>query len=261
MYCLDGLYFTYMSARHASRGYIVPGLQVAGIIIAALSLVGFVVAPMVSIQADMRIQPPSGQVLLGETFTVDIVVESQIPVNVFKGEVKFDPARLQVDSINYNTSIADLWAEVPWYENGEGTVNFAGGTTQKGGFSGAGSLIQITFRTIGTGDTSLYLEGARILEHNGLGTDLALEKPIDAIFAVEESVIASKTVANPPKTITELFVGTTPPSTDLNGDGKQSIADVSIFIRNMFGDDDRFDFNQDGKVDTKDLSILMSART
>jgi hypothetical protein len=48
--------------------------------------------------------------------------------------------------------------------------------------------------------------------------------------------------------------------TDLNEDGKQTISDVSIFMINMVGDDPRFDFNRDGDVDAKDLSIMMSAQ-
>ena len=50
------------------------------------------------------------------------------------------------------------------------------------------------------------------------------------------------------------------PSTDLNGDGRQSISDISIFMINMAGDDPRYDFNLDGAVNTKDLSILLNAR-
>jgi hypothetical protein len=50
------------------------------------------------------------------------------------------------------------------------------------------------------------------------------------------------------------------PSTDLNADGKQSIVDISIFMLNFIGKDARYDFNLDGKVDIKDLNILLSAK-
>lgn len=242
-------------------GFVPQGVLGASAIIAVLSLIGFVMAPIaVDEQASMRINSEARQVSVGETFTADVVVDAKIPVNVFRGEVRFDPARMKVESIDYNTSIADLWAELPWYENGEGAINFTGGTTVKGGFQGSGSLITITFRTLDQGATSLRLEGARILEHNGLGTDVALTTPIDALFEVEEHVIASQTVAEPEDTTTALVVVSTPPSTDLNGDGKQSLADVSIFVLNMFTDEARYDFNEDGKVDTKDMSILMSKK-
>ena len=188
------------------------------------------------------------------------MVSAETPVNVFKGEVLFDPTVLRVDSIDYNTSIADLWAELPWYENGEGTLNFTGGTTQPGGFQGTGSLITVTFRTIGAGVTALKLEDARILAHDGLGTDVALGKPIDAVFEVEQDVIESQTVAAPSSRTSVISVASNAPSTDLNGDGKQSIADMSIFMLHILSTDSRYDFNQDGKVNNVDLSILMTAK-
>jgi hypothetical protein len=48
----------------------------------------------------------------------------------------------------------------------------------------------------------------------------------------------------------------TVPQTDLNNDGEQTIADVSIFMTDLITQNDRSDFNQDGTVDLKDLSIL-----
>jgi hypothetical protein len=250
-----------MKSLFMEHGTIVYGALFASAIVALLSLVGFLVVPETTEPiADMRIEPAQGHVTVGDTFAVDVVVSAQTPVNVFKGQVNFDHTILRVESIDYNTSIADLWAELPWYENGEGTVNFAGGTTQSGGFQSTGSLITITFRAYALGDTSLRLEGARILEHNGLGTDVVLTRSIDAIFEVEESIIASQTVAAPEASTVQLAVTPERPSTDLSGDGKQTIADVSIFMLHMLSEDLRYDFNADGTVDAKDLSIIMSAQ-
>lgn len=47
------------------------------------------------------------------------------------------------------------------------------------------------------------------------------------------------------------------PSTDLNNDGKQTIADISIFMLNIVGNNARYDFNLDGSVDLRDLTILL----
>ena len=77
-----------------------------------------------------------------------------------------------------------MWAEKPWYENGAGTIKFIGGTTRKGGFFGTGSLITITFRAHGTGDAVVRVRDARILAHDGLGTDVPLGEPIDSLFSV-----------------------------------------------------------------------------
>lgn len=244
-----------------NAGFVPQGALVAGVFVAMLSLFGFVIAPTLDTpEADMRIEPGVGYLQVGELFSIEVVVESTVPVNVFRGEVEFDPIYLTVEKIDYNTSIADLWAELPWYENGEGTITFAGGTTRAGGFEGTGSLITVTFRTLQKGYTALRLDGARILKHDGLGTDTHVAPSIDALFTVTEETLEEKTVAVPAVSSAKVAVSELPPSTDVNSDGKQTIADISIFIRNMFGSDQRYDFNMDGKIDTKDLSIIMSAK-
>ena len=242
------------------RGFVPQGILVASVFVAVVSLLGVYALPLVTQpSANMYIEPTGGRSSSDSLFVITVMVDASIPVNVFKGEIIFDPTILNVVSIDYNTSIADLWAELPWYENGAGTINFAGGTSVRGGFQGTGSLITITFRTIKKGTTAIRLEGTRILAHNGLGTDVPVQTPIDAIFAVEESIIVSETVATPKKTTTSLSVTENPPSTDLNNDGTQTFVDIGIFLQNMLHNDVRYDFNQDGRVDARDMGILIDA--
>ncbi len=250
-----------MKRMKGSPGMVAYGILSASALIALLSAVGILTLPGGgSSQADMRIEPSVGSIVEGETFTVTIVVSAEVPVNVFAGEIQFDPKVLQVASIEYNTSIADLWAELPWYENGEGTLNFAGGTTQPRGFSSTGGLITATFRTIGTGVTALKLHDALILAHDGLGSEVALGQPLDAVFEIGEEKLTEQTVAAPASQASVVAISAEPPSTDLNGDGEQTIVDMSIFMLHIMGSNPRYDFNQDGKVNTTDLSIIMSAR-
>ncbi len=243
------------------RGVVAPGAVLASAIVAFLSIIGFLVVPIATEPlADMHITPLHGTVLVGETFTVSIKVTAKTPVNVFKGDLGFDQTKLSVESIDYNTSIADLWAKAPWYENGDGTIGFIGGTTMKGGFLGDGTLMTVTFKTVSAGDAPIHFHEARILEHDGLGTDAPLSESIDSIFTVEQSVLDTQTIAEPESSVANIMVVNEPPTTDLSGDGKQTLADISIFMLNMLGTDARFDFNLDGSVDTKDLSIIMSAK-
>lgn len=243
------------------RGSVLPAALVATAFVGALVIFSHFLFPTgTKPVADMRIEPQHGVVTKDGMFTVEIVVESKEPVNVFNGELRFDNEILEVESIDYNTSIADLWAEKPWFENGEGTLNFTGGSTDEGGFLGTGPLITVHFKALGEGDGTLVIYDAHILKHDGLGSFAKLEEPIDALFDVEsdarEKSIMPKTrsAESTYKVVAEL------PSTDLNGDGRQSITDVSIFMLNLAGSDPRYDFNLDGKVNAQDLSILMDAR-
>ena len=204
-------------------------------------------------EAKMRIAPKAVSVITGKTVSIDVVVDAAAAVNVFAGDLSFDPNVLMVDSIDYNTSIADLWAIRPWYDNGAGTLNFGGGTTKPGGFTGSGSLITVRFRALTSGDGMVTIQNARILRHDGLGTDVPLSEPIDAIITVLDT-------PPEPETATHILVSDTPPSTDINGDGKQTFTDVSIMILNLFGNDPRYDLNQDGSIDRADLDMVLSAR-
>jgi len=220
----------------------------------------YMVGPaLLSPLTDIRLEPANGTVIAGSTFPITIVVSSQEPVNVFQGELVYDPAIIEIISIDYNTSIANLWAERPWYENGAGTLNFIGGTTVEGGFIGSGTLITVTFRSLAPGTAAIGMREARILKHDGLGTEAALGMPIDALFAIEamaqDDIVIEKSALGPIVTILEKA-----PSTDLNGDGAQTIIDLSLFMSDLATQNSRSDFNLDGGVDLRDMSILRAAR-
>lgn len=218
----------------------------------SISMLPALVTPV----TDMRLEPLTGTTEVGETFTVHVVVTSAIPVNVFKGSIIFDPNVLYIETIDYNTSIADLWAELPWYSNGDGTMNFIGGTTKQDGFTGEGTLVSIRFRAKSVGEAQVSMSEVRILKHDGLGSEAAIKESIDAIFAVEDEALRDETIVQKTAVGPTLTVLPHAPSTDLNGDGKKTILDVSIFMSDMATGNMKSDFNLDGKVNLTDLSIL-----
>lgn len=247
------------------RGNTLPITMIASAFIGLATFIGLVVLPLsTSVLADMRIEPALKTVAAGETFEVSIVVESRVPVNVFAGELLFDTTTLEVESIDYNTSIADLWAEEPWYSNGEGTLTFIGGTTRQGGFTGTDELITITFKAKETGTGSLVISDATILRHDGLGSEATLAEPIDALFTVQQEATSTISSGSTTNLIQAVRMGSTYnvvtslPSTDLNGDGRRSIADTSILLLNMGSKDPRFDLNGDGVVNLTDLNIILT---
>lgn len=207
--------------------------------------------------ANIKIESDHGAYSVGDSFTVTITAETFEPVNVFKGLVTFDPDVLQVTAIDYNVSLIDLWAELPWFSNGAGTLNFTGGTTRPGGFSGKDTLLSITFTAKSAGNTALALEEVRVLRHDGLGSDALVNKPIDSLFSITEKPSIDRSTVTTTSDGVTLKVLTPGLSTDLNEDGKQSIADVSIFMKHLATNNLRSDFDGDGTVGLKDLSILM----
>ncbi len=230
----------------------------ASIVASIIGVGGILITPKETISpANIKIESQRTLYSVGDTFIVAITAEAFTPVNVFKGSVTFDSNILQVTSIDYNTSLIDLWAEEPWYSNGDGTLGFIGGTTMKGGFTGKDTLLTITFIAKSVGAAPLSVQEVRILKHDGLGTDVMVNKPIDSIFYISNEI---PSIAIPSRNRSEgPILQVLPPgvSTDLNHDGKQSIADVSIFMKHLATGNLESDFNQDGTVGLKDLSILM----
>ncbi len=235
-------------------------LLTASVIAGILGVSGFfLTATVFNPDVTIHLEPAHGTVLIGEEFKVSIIIDSHIPTNVFKGVLQFDPEKLSVTSIDYNTSIADLWAEAPWYSNGDGTISFIGGTTKPGGYVGSGTLITVTFASKTLGEATMQMNEVQVLKHDGLGTEVPLTEPIDAIFAVSEESLQSQTVQTSVTEESDIQIVRTIPNTDLNGDGKQSMTDISIFMSDYMSQNLRSDFSGDGKVDIKDLSFITAA--
>lgn len=242
-----------------TQGNVLPISLLASAVVGLIAVMSFIALPdSIDVVADMRLEPVVKTIAIDETFVVDVVVESTVPVNVFAGDLTFNTDTLKVESISYNTSIADLWAEEPWYSNGDGTLNFIGGTTKQGGFIGTDTLLTITFKALTEGSGTLVIKDATILQHDGLGSNASLKKPIDALFTVapqEQKADTNLLISSRPGSAYQVV--TTPPSPDLNGDGKQSIADTSILLLNLGSSDMRYDLNQDGSVNLSDLNFLL----
>jgi hypothetical protein len=243
-----------MNRIQSTRGSIIPNTLIASAIIGFATLASVLFVPKEPrTGTSMHIEPGELTIETAKDFTIDVIVESDEAVNAFAGVLEFDETTLEVASIDYNTSIADLWTQEPWFTKGDGTIAFAGGTTRPGGFTGKGSLLTVTFTGKNATTTPLTLTGTRILKHDGLGTDAQLRTSLDALFTIKPvpSNGAVITQAKPDEIIL---------TTDLNNDGATTIADVSIFMLQLASQNMRSDFNNDKKVTAADLSILLDAR-
>ncbi len=236
------------------RGNIVPATMVASAIMGLLTTFGlFLVALTPETPATMEISPTAAVVTEGKYLTTTIEVTTLTPVNVFKGVINFDSEKMKVERIDYNTSIADLWTEKPWYENGDGTIAFAGGTTMPGGFVGTGTLLTITFLSLNPGTAKVTISDALILKHDGLGTETDLATPLEGIFTVVPEDATAPATKN-----SEIVVRDPKLTADLNTDGLVTISDLSVFFVYLTTNNLKGDLNNDQRISTADLSILIS---
>ncbi len=226
--------------------------------VALLGGVSLVAAIMVAVSGTentkMSLSLATDKVAVGGSVDVSVIISSEVPVNAFTGEVLFDKNVFSVESISYNTEVADLWVTEPWYSKADNTVYFAGGTTKPGGFVGEDTLLTITLKAANPGYVMTKLKNHRILLHDGFGTDATLPASADVLLSFYTPDEAK------PVATTWVQVGESKPSTDLNNDGKQSLADIAIMMLHIGSSNTRYDFNQDGLVNMTDLSIIMNTK-
>ncbi len=235
------------------RGNIIPATLAASAIlgmIASVSLFFFQDTQTAAV-GNFSLSPSAAVVSTENTVTFDLLVTADTSVNAFGGTLIFDESVLAVEKIDYNTSIADLWAKAPWYEKGSGTISFGGGTTKPGGFVGQGILLTITFKARTPGKAAVSVQEIQILEHDGYGTPLTTDTEIDSILT-----IVPRTPSHEEKSI--VIVRSENLSSDLNGDGAVSLKDASIMLGYLATGDLRGDLNGDSRVSLGDMSTLMS---
>jgi len=130
----------------------------------------FLIASFVS-AASLSLNPATGVYGSGQTFTVNVVVNtSGAAINAADGTIKFSPNELSVVSVTKG-SVFNLWTAEPTFSNTAGTISFSGGTPT--GYTGAsGAVLNITFRTKGSGPTKVNFSSGSVLAADGRGTNV-----------------------------------------------------------------------------------------
>ena len=147
-----------------------------------------------ALAADLVVSPSTGTYSTGQTFTATVrVVPGGVSINAVESTLSFDTSQLAVVSVSRDGSVLSLWTSEPAFSNTEGTVTFGGGNPSA--FSATSNLLDITFRVLGTGDTTITLaDDSSVLANDGSATN---------IFASATGGTYSLAVAAEPETTPE----------------------------------------------------------
>lgn len=186
--------------------------------------------------ASLAIQPAVHDFSPDQTFSVNVVVNAEVPINAVEATLLFEPDKLEAVEVSKDGSIMLLWVEEPSFSNASGTIKFVGGLY--GGFTGQeGKVIGAVFKAKNPGIAKISLEEAKVLAHDGKGTDI-LRKTAGATYLIKAEE---------------------PPSPDFDDDGKVGLRDISMLIFHIAADyNPQYDLNQDGEINGRDFSILLS---
>jgi hypothetical protein len=125
-----------------------------------------------ALAATIAVSPGSGVYTVGSTFSVAVVVNtSGASINAADGTISFDGKQLSVVSVSRGNSIFSLWTSEPTFSNSAGTISFSGGSP--GGYTGsAGTIMNVTFRTLTAGTPRVSITGGSVLAADGRGTNV-----------------------------------------------------------------------------------------
>ncbi len=155
-----------MVSSRATNNWLNKLLVLVGII--ALYAVSFAIAHA----ASLTISPSTGVYGAGSTFTVRVQVNTGgQSVNAAEGTLSYNPKELSVVSVNRTGSIFNLWVAEPSFSNSAGTISFSGGLPS--GYSGTtGTIMNVTFRAVGSGSARVNFKNGSVLANDGRGTNI-----------------------------------------------------------------------------------------
>lgn len=249
-----------MNLPSENRGFIVTSnLMLGSVIFVIVGVFGFNFFSEDQATTTLLIEPQTTNLNVEEDFIIDVVVTTRVPMNALEATLRFPPDFIEVKEIVLNSPIIDIWVFEPNYSNEEGFVTFTGGTTRSGGVVGKSNIVSIVFTPKRSGKIELEFTHSLVLQHDGVGTDLEESaKGADFIIKELENKESVNVVTRSSSAAYEIK-STAPPSPDLDNNGNVSISDLSAFLPSLRKEyDESRDFNQDGKVNIKDVSIIMA---
>jgi hypothetical protein len=215
-----------------------------------LGLAAVMGASVLSSQSSfIRLQPSQSMVMSGERFSIDIYASAHVPVNALDLKIDFSSDKVEVISVDKAQSVLTVWTQEPTITANNITL---GGGTFKKGFIGEHLVATIKVQARETGQTEFLISSAQLLAGDGKGTPVAVSgvgndsKTSFYIYDQNEdpSVISAKLGLNI--------------KADVDGDGRVSLKDVSIFMSAWHSKSTSYDFNSDGKMNFIDFSIILA---
>ncbi len=171
------------------------------------------------------LEPTSNSINKGDIFITQLLLESSTPVNAVQAEIKIDPNLLEIVNVDYKNSVLNLWVHEPVYKSENNAIVFAGGITKPDGFTGQEKILTLTLKAKEIGEGRIEILNSSVLKHDGSGTN-ANARIVNADYNIRnpEFISSHNIKENQP----------TKYGSDLNGDGKFNLTDVSLFFANLF---------------------------
>ena len=213
------------------------------------TLVLFFSSVISSDKSYIKLVPSKEIVAQGEEFSIDVYVSAHVPVNAISINVGFSSEMVEIKNINTGNSVLTIWTHEPKVENGK--VVFSGGTFKRG-FLGEHLIGTINAKAKYNGNTEFFVENAELLAGDGLGTSVVIDKnntnSKTSFYFYDQDEDPTKIAASVKINI----------NADIDGDGKVTLNDIGAFLASWNSKQTTYDFNDDGKMNFVDFSIILT---
>jgi len=196
----------------------------------------------------IRLKTSSPTIEAGKQFSIEVYAYAHVPVNAVDITLTFDPNSVDVIGVDRGQSVLTIWTQEPVISNG--SVLLQGGTFRRG-FISEHLIATINLRAKQTGASDIKATDVILLAGDGRGTPVTVKDANNSsvnLYVYDENT-------NPDSIAVAVKVNII---TDIDGDGKVTLKDISAFMAAWHNKDKIYDFNGDGKMTFKDFSILLA---
>ncbi len=237
---------------HSHRKKIGHGVIIATIVVSTTVLIP-TATPVI-----MYLTPVgTGTIAPGETTDIEVNVNARTPIDSLGATLSYPKDVLEVVGMSKEKSFFDLWTEDLVLHEDSGQIVFSGGTTRKDGLVGTGTIMTLTVRGKTAGEATLSFDNVNIYPHDGSGKAIHAERR-SLTFAIAPKMSPSPQSFISKPTTQQLVANR--PQSDINGDGKVTLTDLSILMTGLLSSpyNPRHDLNGDGVVSLSDLSVALA---
>lgn len=195
----------------------------------------------------VRLQPSTSSIEAGEQFYIDVFAYAHVPVNAVDITLRFEPAAVEILGVDTGQSVLTIWTEEPVVESDR--VVLRGGTFRNG-FLKEHRIATINLKGVKTGMSTFVASDVVLLAGDGAGTQVdTTSSPASVSLYVYDKD------SDPSEIGIDVQVNII---TDIDGDGKVSLKDISVFMSAWTSKSEVFDFNGDGRMTFRDFSIILA---
>jgi hypothetical protein len=184
----------------------------------------------------------------GDRIALDIYAYAHVPVNAVDITLRFEPDAVEVIGVDRGQSVLTIWTKDPTVEKDK--VTLSGGTFKKG-FVGEHKIARVNLLAKQTGQSDFVASNVTLLAGDGQGTPVTVAESSNSSL----SLMIYDENASPDDIAVDVSVTIL---TDIDGDGKVSLKDVSSFMGAWTSKTKTYDFNGDGKMSFRDFSIILA---